>query len=118
MPIDATVSMLIDKDTGWWDHNVIDECFNEEEARAIKAIPLSCTNQEDRMIWSGTTNGLFSVKSGYHLAKEDLEHSKAGSSNGFHNSDIWKMIWKLKGPNMEKHFIWRACHDILPTWRI
>ena len=38
MPIDAKVSMLIDNDTGWWDHNVIDECFNEEEARAIKAI--------------------------------------------------------------------------------
>ena len=94
---------------------MIDECFNEEEVRAIKAIPLSCTNQEDRMIWSRTTNGLFSVRIGYHLAKENLEHSKAGSSNGFHNSDIWKTIWKLKGPNTEKHFICRACHDILLT---
>jgi hypothetical protein len=63
------------------------------------------------MIWSG----LFSVRSGYHLAKENFEHTKAGSSNGFHNSAIWKTMWKLKGPNTEKHFIWRACHDILPT---
>jgi ribonuclease HI len=62
------------------------------------------------MIWSG----LFSVRSGYHLAKENFEHTKAGSSNGFHNSAIWKTMWKLKGPNTEKHFIWRACHDILP----
>jgi hypothetical protein len=115
LPTDAKVSMLINKDTGWWDPNVISEHFNEEEARAITTIPLSCTNQEDRIIWSGTTNGLFSVRSGYHLAKEHLEHTKAGSSNGFHNSAIWKTIWKLKGPNMEKHFIWRACHDILPT---
>jgi hypothetical protein len=44
MPIDAKVSMLINKDTGWWDHNVIGEYFNEEEVRAIKAIPLSCMN--------------------------------------------------------------------------
>ena len=58
LPSDAKVSMLINKDTGWWDHNVMDEHFNEEEARAIKAILVSCTNQEDRMIWSGTTNGL------------------------------------------------------------
>jgi hypothetical protein len=116
MPMDAKVSMLIDKDMGWWDQNVIDKFFNEDEVMAIKAIPLNCTNQEDRMIWSGTTNGLFAVRSGYHLAKEKLEHMKAGSSNGSHNSDIWKVIWNLKVPNTEKHFIWRVCHDVLPTW--
>jgi ribonuclease HI len=115
IPTDAKVSMLIDKDTGWWDQNVIDDLFNEDEAKTIKAIPLSCTNQEDRLIWRGTTNGLFSVRSGYHLEKEDIEHTKAGSSNGVGNSNIWKSIWNLKVPNMEKHFIWRACHDILPT---
>jgi ribonuclease HI len=25
------------------------------------------------------------------------------------------MIWQLNIPNVEKHFLWRACHDILPT---
>jgi hypothetical protein len=44
------------------------------------------------MIWSGTTNGLFSVRSGYHLVKEMLEVTVVGSSNGFHNSDIWNTI--------------------------
>jgi hypothetical protein len=44
MPIDAKVSMLLNKDTGWWDHSVIDDFFSEDEAKAIKAISLSCTN--------------------------------------------------------------------------
>lgn len=115
VPMDATVSILIDKDTGWWDQTKVEDLFNEDEVKAIKTIPLSCTNQENMMIWRGTTNGLFSVRSAYHLAKETVDRMKAGSSFGFYNSDIWKGIWNLKVPNSEKHFMWRACHDILPT---
>jgi hypothetical protein len=44
-----------------------------------------------------------------------VDRTKAGSSYGFYNSDIWKVIWNLKVPKSEKHFIWRTCHDILPT---
>ena len=67
------------------------------------------------MIWRGTTNYLFSVRSAYHLAKEAVDRTKAGSSYGFYNSDIWKVVRNLKVPNSEKHFIWRACHDIILT---
>jgi hypothetical protein len=28
---------------------------------------------------------------------------------------IWKMIWNLKISNTVKMFMWRACHDLLPT---
>jgi hypothetical protein len=44
MPIDAKVSMLLNKDTGWLDHSVIDDFFSEDEAKAVKAISLSCMN--------------------------------------------------------------------------
>jgi hypothetical protein len=50
-----------------------------------------------------------------NLAEEAVDRTKSGSSYGFYNSDIWKVIWNLKVPKSEKHFIWRACHDILPT---
>jgi hypothetical protein len=28
---------------------------------------------------------------------------------------VWGKLWKLKIPNVEKNFLWRGCHDILPT---
>jgi hypothetical protein len=45
------------------------------------------------------------------MEKRDL----AGSSSPRDASTIWKEIWRLKVPNVEKNFMWRACHDILPT---
>jgi hypothetical protein len=106
---------LIDKNLGWWDQNMLKNMFREEEIKAINSIPLSSTNQQDKKIWRGTANGLFSVKSAYHLAKEIEDRQTAECSMGLQNSDVWKLIWKLKVPNVEKNFIWRACHDILPT---
>ena len=60
--MDAKVSLLIDKDMGWWDQIVIEDFSDEEEVKAIKTIPLSHTNQEDMMIWRGTTNDLFRLE--------------------------------------------------------
>jgi hypothetical protein len=31
------------------------------------------------------------------------------------NSVVWENLWKLPIPNAEKNFLWKACHDILPT---
>lgn len=31
------------------------------------------------------------------------------------NGSVWHAIWNLKVPNVEKNFLWKACHDILPT---
>lgn len=30
-------------------------------------------------------------------------------------SNLWKSIWKLECPSKVKHFLWRACKNILPT---
>ena len=112
--LDAKVSQLIDNNMGSLDLRVLAEFFNEEQVKAIKTIPLSGTNQEDRMIWRGMTSGIFSVKSTYHLAKEMKKRIKAGCSRELYNSEVWKLLWNLKVPNTEKQFIWRACNDILP----
>jgi hypothetical protein len=46
--------------------------FTEEEVKNIRKIPLSSTDQKDTLIWRGTKNGVFSVRSAYHMQKELL----------------------------------------------
>lgn len=115
--MDATVkvSALIDKDTNGWNKGLLATLFNAEEIEAIQSVPLSCTNRPDKVIWRGSANGLFTVKSAYHMAKEMELNRKAGSSQGGGFGELWRSIWKLRIPNAEKHFLWKACKEILPT---
>jgi hypothetical protein len=41
------------------EYSFIGSLFYEEEIKIMKTIPLSCTNQEDTLIWRGTNNGVF-----------------------------------------------------------
>lgn len=59
--------------------------------------------------------GNFLVRSAYYMEKERVE---ATHGNCSYQSDlylIWNRIWGMKIPNSLKNFLWRACHDILPT---
>ena len=43
LPIDATVDILVDEETMWWNVNIIDQLFLPFEALRIKDIPLCMT---------------------------------------------------------------------------
>jgi hypothetical protein len=81
----------------------------------IQSIPISSTNRSDAIIWRGTVNGIFSVRSAYYI-QQDLEvQTTAGTSNLGCKREVWRKLWALLVPNVEKHFILRACHDSLQT---
>ena len=72
---------------------------------------------QDLIVWIHTRNGKYSVKSGYHMAKQlELEDYNAGecSSQRVPNP-IWSKIWKANVPNKIKVFDWRAGQNALPT---
>jgi hypothetical protein len=112
---DAKVRELINREVNCWNKPLLDEIFLPNEVLAILSIPLSSTNQGDRLIWRGTANGLFSVRSAYHLAKERVEQNQPESSDRGALGRSWRTPWRLRVPNAEKNFMWRACHEILPT---
>jgi hypothetical protein len=41
--------------------------------------------------------------------------TKGESSNPGNGEGIWKVVWQLKIPTAVKIFLWRACHNLLPT---
>jgi hypothetical protein len=111
----STVSALIEENTKWWNLGLLHQLFSSDEVKSIQALPISETNQEDCLVWRGTARGVFSVRSAYHIQKDRILATKAEGSSCGRNKTIWNKIWQLKIKNTEKHFLWRACHDSLPT---
>lgn len=63
--------------------------------------------QPDDLGWGLSANGQYSVKLGYCLAQGLL------NSNSEEFEFDW--IWNFKIPPKIKNFLWKACHDDLPT---
>ncbi|XP_042974825.1 uncharacterized protein LOC122306461 [Carya illinoinensis] len=84
-------------------------------AAVIQKIHVSTSGARDRLVWLGTKDGGFTVRSAYHLQKELTTGQKGQSSSGSLDFKNWTCFWKLKIPNAVKVFLWRACLESLPT---
>ena len=109
------VSTLIVEDLGEWNSEVVRQLFSVEEVDMILSIPLSKRLLEDRMVWSGTRNGKFSVSSAYHSIRELGNINKVECSDASGMKQLWKSIWNLNLPNKIRSFAWRACREALAT---
>ena len=114
------VAQLIDEDTGMWKVDQVREVFFPHEADAILGMPLSSRMPEDSLIWAWSKNGDFSVRSAYKVALKVLKAARLSNDEGECSdkgkmAGLWKLVWQLKCPNKIKHFLWRACKNILPT---
>jgi hypothetical protein len=112
---EARVSDLINFETNWWNIPLLEQIFPEEMVEQICNIPISPRQIKDRLVWAGTKNGLFSVRSAYNLDLELLDRQKGCASVTPSTRSSWKLIWQLKIPRTVQLFLWRVCNDILPT---
>lgn len=67
----ALVAELIHPVSGWWDSQIIDSNFLPFEAQRIKPIPISSVAWEDTLIWPKSSDGTYSVKTGYRTLCEE-----------------------------------------------
>jgi hypothetical protein len=81
----------------------------------ISNIPLSPYLPVDMLVWRGTSTGLFSVRSAYHLGKELQNRSVGECSISYSSIETWKAIWSINVPNPAKVFLWKAWNNILPS---
>lgn len=112
---DAIANEIIDIEIGDWDRALIYQLFNPTEAEIICRVPISRGRAEDKMVWCPTRNGMFTVKSAYHLELQRTINQTGECSVPSRNSMYWKSIWQLQCPSFVKHFMWKACQDVLPT---
>jgi hypothetical protein len=114
---DATVSALIHRDLRWWNVSLVHEIFLQDKAELICSIPICPGSQRDRLVWTGTKNGLFTVKSAYHLAQATNDSGAGECSSSVKLAQQWKNVWSIKGPPMVNLFcgklVVRSCQPEL-----
>jgi hypothetical protein len=115
LALDARVSMLIDPNTRWWNFALICSLFDPWEVDKICSLVLSPLGHPDQVVWQGTKNGLFTVKSAYYLEMQNRIQQMGECSNARQEMEVWKLIWNMKAPPVLKNFTWKLCHNLLPT---
>ncbi|RYR54234.1 hypothetical protein Ahy_A06g029501 [Arachis hypogaea] len=73
-------------------------------------------NKEDNLYWPWREDGIYSIRTGYYVARRAEQNMKhGGPSTSENKKEIWKEVWRMEVPQKIKMFLWRACHDILPV---
>uniref|UniRef100_A0A2N9G3K6 Reverse transcriptase domain-containing protein n=1 Tax=Fagus sylvatica TaxID=28930 RepID=A0A2N9G3K6_FAGSY len=114
-PSIAKVAELIHGSSSVWNSVQIRQLFLSYDSEAILRIPLSTRSPLDKLIWHETRDGTYSVRSGYKLLLKESRVNRPGSSQSLDPDPFWNKIWSLQIPTKVKHFVWRACHESLPT---
>lgn len=122
LPCELRVFALINSVTKEWKVDLIKQWFITQDVEDILSILLSAHGARDRLIWIGSRNGKFLVRSAYHLTQ--VAQERGGQATSLDQSMAWKIwrgIWSMNVPNKVKHFTWKACRNILATkenlWR-
>ena len=111
------VEGLIDFETRSWNEMRIRNSFNDVDVGRILQIPINTQGFDDFIAWGYTTDGRYTVRSGYYLEwkhKFGPNAAQLASLGASVHNPVWKGLWKLKIPSKVKIFAWRALHSILP----
>jgi len=95
-------------DNGWnWER--LNQLFPEDVCIKISAIkPPSMDSHSNFPNWSASTDGKFSLNLAYTLLMDK-------NLNGRNDSHLFKLVWKWKGPNRVRSFLWKVAHGRLMT---
>jgi hypothetical protein len=69
-------------------------------------IPPRVCFRNDTLAWGCTSDGCFSTKSAYLSTHVSINHP---------NQNLFNLVWKWKGPERIKLFLWKATHACLMT---
>jgi hypothetical protein len=100
----SKVSTLIDRTSGWWNTQLLQAIFREDEIARICCICPSPILAPDTLIWQGTSNGQFSVKSAYLMEQFRKKQSMGESSGAGEEEIFWQKLWKVEAPGVIKNF--------------
>lgn len=96
-----------------WDISKVNNLFKNCDAEFNLALPVPKNQVSDRIVWSFTKDGMYSVKSGNRFWHDNHSTCKRESS-----SSGWGKIWILEVPHKVRVFLWRICRNNIPVRNI
>lgn len=94
------------KVAGNWNWQLLQFSFPREIIHMMVGTPRnSLGSHEDRISWEPNSNGVFSLKSAYHLVSGKISNPLAA----------FNWIWKLTCHPRKKFFIWLIRHNAIPS---
>ncbi|CAA7014055.1 unnamed protein product [Microthlaspi erraticum] len=104
----CTARDLWSHETGWrFDH--IAPYVPENICLELRAIVLDCdTGAKDRLSWSASADGQFSVKSAFSLLTNDATPRPDMEV-------FFRRVWKIRVPERVKVFLWLVSHQVIMT---
>ncbi|KAL9840753.1 putative RNA-directed DNA polymerase [Arabidopsis thaliana] len=107
------VKSLIDSRSNFWNIDLLKELFDPEDVPLISALPIGNPNMEDTLGWHFTKAGNYTVKSGYHTARLDL--NEGTTLIGPDLTTLKAYIWKVQCPPKLRHFLWQILSGCVPV---
>lgn len=85
-----------------WNSPLIQQLFCSEDAAAILSLPAPRSNQPDKLIWTVTNAGIFSLKSDHQLISAQRTFPPH-----ILIEDDWKRIWRAPLQDRLKLLLWK-----------
>ncbi|CAN1841320.1 Putative ribonuclease H protein At1g65750 [Linum perenne] len=94
-------------DQGDWNWTLLKELLPPHCLEQIAGMDAPENNDaDDEMIWGPDPKGKFSIASAYEILAANQSETE---------EYLWKIVWRWKGPNRIKFFLWLATHNRLLT---
>ena len=103
------VADLLLPDGRSWNRDRVREMFTPDDASDILQIVVGGLGADDYQDWNFTKNGIFSVRSAYHL-KMAMLRSRSGrpeSSSSVNKHKAYMALWGTNAPGKAKIHLWR-----------
>jgi len=116
-----TADQLINPNTKTWKEDVVNRLFESDQVGCILNIPISRTNESDKLVWLISRIGNYTANSGCMVAmdlkSQGLPNSRAGGTTSTEEiaEKWWRHLWQLNIPRKIQLFVWKYFHEIYRT---
>lgn len=98
---------MINRESFQWKEYLVWAFFVLNSVEAILWLDKHVVHCHDSLLWIDCTNETYYVKSSFQVLNRGKERVPI--------NEIWKVIWKLKGHEQVKRFLWWLVAQVFPT---